>query len=148
MKEVNNKGYGRFSIFSDGGRRRRLAHRFAYELASGIVLDAGVVLLHSCDNPPCCNPAHLCPGTQQDNIADARAKGRMVAPPLKRGSDNSLSILDEDEVREIRLWLKLGFSQYDIATAYRVQQTTISRIHLRKSWVHVEDLPVGAGVTA
>ena len=65
-------GYGRV-VF--GGRRRK-AHAVAWELSSG--LDVGpTYILHSCDFPPCCNPAHLRPGTKRDNIHDAQARGRL-----------------------------------------------------------------------
>jgi hypothetical protein len=59
------------------------AHKRAWELAKGPIPD-GLYVLHHCDNPPCCNPAHLFLGTQIDNLADMRAKGR----------DNSFGLLN------------------------------------------------------
>ena len=63
-------GYGMIGI----GRRPALTHRVAWELAHAHPGDAHV--LHRCDNPPCCNPAHLFLGTNSDNIADRVEKGR------------------------------------------------------------------------
>jgi hypothetical protein len=34
------------------------------------------IILHSCDNPTCCNPKHLSVGTPKDNAMDMVAKGR------------------------------------------------------------------------
>jgi hypothetical protein len=53
-----------------------LLHRFAASLWLGIDLDSDVLVLHSCDNPPCFNPAHLYPGTDADNSRDCTDKGR------------------------------------------------------------------------
>jgi hypothetical protein len=39
-----------------------------------------MVVMHSCDNPPCCNPAHLSAGTVRDNALDMIAKGRANPP--------------------------------------------------------------------
>ncbi|WP_402844370.1 HNH endonuclease signature motif containing protein [Microbacterium sp. GXS0129] len=64
-------GYG---YFKHAGRHAR-THRVAYELAHGPIPD-GAVVMHTCDNPPCCNPDHLRAGTQRDNVADAIDKGR------------------------------------------------------------------------
>lgn len=38
----------------------------------------GLHILHSCDNPPCCNPRHLRAGTHFDNMQDRRSRGRYV----------------------------------------------------------------------
>lgn len=66
------KGYGQFR--RDGNRR--VATRLAWEYVTGSPLPDGMLIMHTCDNPPCTNPAHLRPGTNADNIADMWAKGR------------------------------------------------------------------------
>ena len=67
-------GYGRMGI---GGQPSRLAlsHRVAWEIAHGPI-PAGLIVCHHCDNPSCCNPAHLFLGGQRDNMRDSAAKGR------------------------------------------------------------------------
>jgi len=55
-------------------KRSGLVHRRVYELVHGY---APVVVMHTCDNRLCVNPAHLKGGTQKDNIVDAGIKGRM-----------------------------------------------------------------------
>ncbi len=68
-------GYGMFRI----GWKKPIAQasRLAYQLANNIVeLQTENFIMHSCDNPPCCNPAHLTLGTAKENNADMIAKGR------------------------------------------------------------------------
>lgn len=51
------------------------AHRVAYEIANGPIPD-DLWVLHSCDNPPCCNPSHLRVGTYKDNVRDRVERDR------------------------------------------------------------------------
>jgi hypothetical protein len=84
------QGYGRTSI----GPRHLRAHRVVLGAALGRELSPREYVLHHCDNPPCCNPAHLFLGTSSDNMRDAVAKGRHIGPAsrthCKRGHDLSV----------------------------------------------------------
>ena len=51
-----------------------LAHRLAFALAGGKMHHP--VVMHSCDNPKCVNPAHLVGGDYKANMADMVSKGR------------------------------------------------------------------------
>lgn len=69
--ELNDNGYGRLRF----GGKMEVAHRVAYELTHGAI-PAVRFVCHSCDNPPCCNPAHLWVGTAIDNLRDCVADER------------------------------------------------------------------------
>ncbi len=97
-----------------------------------------VCVLHTCDNPPCCNPAHLWLGTHADNMADMKAKGRLKGFGL--GSANSHAVLYEDDVQAIRQRLRSGERQQDIADAYGVVQTEISAIKTGRLWAHLPEV--------
>jgi hypothetical protein len=135
-KEVNNMGYGRFTTWQHGGRTRFLTHRLAYQLTTGLPL-VGVVLLHSCDNPPCCNPAHLTPGTQAQNVADMKTKGRAVSPPTHRGESAWQGKLNDHKVIEIRRRCANGETQASLAKEFSVDPSMISAVVRRKTWAHV-----------
>ena len=68
--------YGSFSFYTEDGRRITSgAHRFALELALGVSLGISLAC-HTCDNPPCCNDAHLYRGTHQSNADDRKSRKR------------------------------------------------------------------------
>lgn len=68
-------GYGHVRRW-DGERWTNVgAHRVMYEHVHGPV-PPGLVVLHTCDTPSCCNPAHLAVGTQGENLRGMAARGR------------------------------------------------------------------------
>lgn len=125
-------GYGRFRA-SDG--RTVLAHRESLALA-GRPAAPGQAACHSCDNPPCVNPAHLSVAAQAENLADMDRKGRRRgAPPI--GEQHHSARLTEDLVREIRARSAEGTNQPTLAAMYGVRQSSISKLLLGRTWRHV-----------
>jgi hypothetical protein len=122
-------GYGK--AHRDG--RTVLAHRLAYECWVGPV-PAGMFVLHRCDNAACFNPSHLFIGTQADNLADMRGKNRADTPSGERHWQAKLTA---PQVREIRDLCEQGRTQKDVAAAYGVDPSNVSRIARRKAWAHV-----------
>jgi len=69
---LDHYGYGQIS--ADGGPTK--THRLAWGLAHPDEPLPPVVRHFVCDNPPCCDPEHLRPGTKAENSADMAAKKR------------------------------------------------------------------------
>lgn len=101
---TNKQGYGQF--WDPARHTMGLAHRFSYEAFvgplehhRGIPGAIGQVVCHRCDNKRCVRPSHLFVGSQQDNMDDARRKGRMASRP---GETNPKAKLTADQVAAIR----------------------------------------------
>lgn len=129
---MTSSGYG--AVWT--GEKRR-AHREAIEAILGEGAADGLVVRHSCDNPPCCNPAHLELGTHTDNVRDCVERGRHVAP---KGEAHGRAKLTADDVRAIRSEYVRGsseFGQTALAHRFGVHHTLIGLIIRRKSWAHI-----------
>lgn len=127
---TSRHGYGAMRRTGRRGGTSLKAHRYSAELA-GMDIE-GKSVLHSCDNPPCCNPAHLRPGTQAENMADKAARGR--AP---RGEAASNVKLTEADVREIRSRREAGAMLHVIAEEFGTTTANVDHIVKRRSWKHV-----------
>lgn len=114
-------GYG-YGIFLLPGEVQIRAHRYAYEHFIGPIPD-GKIIMHTCDNPPCVNPAHLRVGTKAENNADTGIKRRH-----HYGLDHWNGRLTDQQVVEIRASSE---SQRALARKYGVSPSHISRIQLR-----------------
>lgn len=126
--EVDKRGgYGVFWT----KERKYKAHRYAYEATYGFPEKLHV--LHHCDNPPCCNPAHLFLGTIADNNADMRHKLRHTF-----GEHHHQARLTEGQVMEIR---KLAFDgQHDdkaIGEMFGICSSKITAIVNGRRWAHL-----------
>lgn len=124
------KGYGRIRQGGSDGKMI-FVHVAAYALFCGEVTD-GLHVLHECDNRACANPEHLFLGTQADNMADMKAKGRARGA---RGTKHPSAKLTETSVREIRQLAVEGKHSYRaIARIKRVSYSTVHRIVNRVDW--------------
>lgn len=125
-------GYGTFRV----GPKVHKAHRVAWMLSCDAEV-GDLHVLHRCDNPRCCNPAHLFLGTNADNVADKVSKGRQ-AKGLGHGvpgARNKQAKLTPDRVLEAKELLANGnISQREVAQRFGVSQSAISLIVLGKNW--------------
>lgn len=119
-------------VWGDG--KSHLGHRRVYELFYGLPfysLHRHQVVMHTCDNPSCCNPLHLRLGTQAENVADRDRKGRHRTAT---GTAHHAAKLNEDAVREIREtrgWKALS-------EKYGVSRSTIYMVRQGKIWKDVK----------
>jgi HNH endonuclease len=119
-------GRGRFAL--EGAQA--MAHRVAFFIANGRW--PRPCACHRCDNPPCCNPAHLFEGTRADNNADMFAKGRRVVTLV--GIRNPKAKLTDDAVRIIRAG---QLSRRELCGIFGVSRSTVGAVQRGEFWKHV-----------
>ncbi len=121
LGDTDRNGYG---VFLWRGKRAP-AHSLALSFTTGEVRLPGLDTCHSCDNPPCCNPAHLRFDTRAGNMADASARQRAA---------NGNTLLTPEKVRLIRERRAAGARQSDLARDFGVGEGSISLIVRGRQW--------------
>jgi hypothetical protein len=130
-KRKNKLGYRRVKVTRGGVVHRVLSHRLSYEHFKGPI-PKRILVCHSCDFPPCCNPEHLFPGTHSENTQDMVSKHRGLVGELNRNSK-----LTEDDVRQIFQYEKEGLTRVAISRIFEVNPETISHILTGRNWGHL-----------
>lgn len=140
---TNSSGYGHFLL----KRKHWGSHRLVLSLRTGF-RPKELFCCHKCDNPPCCNPAHLFWGTSAENNTDSRQKGRAwTSTPeqikrahevlVKRYEDGILPAsarFTEAEVLDMRTRWANGETQDSIAKSYKAGPSTVGKIVRRTSY--------------
>lgn len=126
---ATNKGYG---VIAVAGSKSRIAHDVAWEVHHGRPLPDGMLIRHSCDNPPCCNPAHLLLGTHGDNSQDKVERDRQA-----KGSGHGIAKLTEVDIPIIRSLYAGGATQRVIGERFGISQTAVSLIIRGRTWNHI-----------
>jgi hypothetical protein len=118
------------------GKRHIIASRLAYELTFGTI-PSGLFICHRCDNPPCCNPAHLYAGTQAENMADRVRRGRWKggSPVGERCGASVLTEADVLKIKERHRFTRSGIRQ--TGRDYGVSHSSIIALLDGRTWSHV-----------
>jgi len=136
----NCNGYGRIAGEINGKRyaekeRTVLAHRASWIIHNGEIPSGngahGTVVMHTCDNRLCVNPAHLRLGSQNDNVQDMLSKGRKVTNQ-PRGVANSRAVIKTAE--DVALIRASSLGSGELARQFDVNRWTIKAIRSGRSY--------------
>lgn len=123
---LNADGYGTLSVGGRDNQSKLFAHRVARVLATCEEIPPGKIVMHGCDNPPCCNPNHLHVATHQENMDDMVQKKRSAI-----NVNFGRAKLNWDIVDDIRSSNLKGTT---LSEQYKVSEGTISEIRNNKIW--------------
>jgi len=129
LKHVDKTtGYGRLMYQGKTWKPHRLAHY----LTNGVLTSPNLHMMHLCNNPICCNPKHLRPGTTKENIQMASRDGLM-----RMGERHPRAKLTDEIVRAIR---SSAERPREIRKRFDVTYSQISTIRAFRCWKHVKAL--------
>lgn len=101
------------------------AHRYAWFLKHGKIPE-GLDVCHKCDNRRCHNVDHLFLGTRQENMDDAKQKGRTA-----KGSSLPQTKLTKDAVQQIVLLAKAGMEYKEIAKLFSITKQYAGKLAIQ-----------------
>jgi len=125
-RTLNRAGYGQVRY---GHKNKVGAHRVAWELSNGTPVPDGLEVLHSCDQPACCNPSHLRPGTKPDNVRDRVSRGRSA-----RGERHGKTVITLDQANEVKRLRTEGRSYREISELTGIKKATVADICGGRTW--------------
>ena len=131
----NSDGYGRVQI----NDWQYYAHRVIYNLVYPGIIDIKApkltdekgFLLHTCDNPSCCNPKHLWVGTHRENMEDKVRKNRQKRFPTDSGPRCKLTMTQAREARQLR---KEGIPTRELALRFGLSLPSMKTLLAGKSY--------------
>lgn len=118
-KGQDRQGHKLFGVLG----KKYYAHRLVYELEKGEIPE-GMLIMHLCNNPSCCNPKHLELGTKSQNTKQAYAHNPNLRI-ARLGHNNGRSKLTAEQITDIRA---SSDSHESAALRHHVSPSTISRI--------------------
>lgn len=127
-------GYGRIGV----GGKYYFTHALALYIKSGkFATESGLSVRHLCGNKRCCNPAHIEPGTRQEQEAD-----KIVHGTRRQGDNNKKSKLSSEQVLDIRRrWMNWETIK-SLSESFGVSSSAIGDVVSRRNWAHLTEEPL------
>jgi hypothetical protein len=129
----DDKGDNGYGVMKFNGKKLK-AHRVSYELHHGPI-PPGMLVMHTCDVRACCNPEHLRLGTNDENMADMKNKGRAA-----RGAGNRNARLTAEQAMAIRREYRPRSREHGgvaLARRYGVSPATVSYAVSGRNWAYL-----------
>ena len=139
LRGRTNMGYGEMNLYHATRLKPSFimtAHRIAWMLHHDQLIPSGRFVLHSCNNPRCCNPDHLRLGDQAENMRQMVQQGR-AANGRVCGESHGMSKLTNVEVLQIRALTASGLDEKHLAQRFGMSKTSIRNIVTRETWKHI-----------
>lgn len=125
---INKDGYAACNAY--GLFKSQALHREVHRLHTG---ETPEVVMHSCDNTRCINPAHLVGGTPETNLLDKFVKNRQA-----KGAANGRAKLTPEHVLAIQSkWADKSHTYKELGSMFGVSKATVWRVLSGKNWGHV-----------